>query len=331
MALKKNCVRFAFALLLLFLEPVIYAALPLTIGSRELVYDASNPIADAPGSPFGDGKDSVYLFRSSWNTTFKYHGPMNNPQQILLNPNTQTYQNVTIPSALAGSVQINRLLYPGIADTNKVTYRVANFYLMNIYQISTSELLGFEHIEYLGWNKIGTKYYPGYTTDASKAPTAHHYRIGLVYSKDAGLNWTFLGDIIGVNEIGFGRDNIGGSAYILKNDSFYVYFNEKKKATSASQYPSVARAKISMVVSAAKASTPGVGSGLWKKYDGTGWTQNCLTGLGANIGPNAGPLDMHTDAAYCSSVKKYPTFLDPKRRFPDLAHAFGRQWARIVG
>ena len=91
------------------------------------------------------------------------------------------------------------------------------------------------------------------------------YRIGLCYSRNSGDSWTFCGDIIGVNDTTHDTVdmafNIGGAPYLIIDGFIYVYFNEKSPVSK--QYPSVARAELSSVVSAARASNVT----KWLKYN----------------------------------------------------------------
>jgi len=175
------------------------------------------------------------------------------------------------------------------------------------------------------------------------------YRIGMAFSRDTGKTWTYCGDIIktrstfgpiwstnSVTQPGVGLMNIEGIPYVVKNDSFYVYFCEQDFSnypTSVAQGESVARAKVSEVLFAAAniSLTPtsadtnslknfnktynGVAINFkgqpFKKFNGTSFSLN-----GDNTG-NAGfllisqygqpgeGLDYHADAAYCKALKKY--------------------------
>jgi hypothetical protein len=163
-----------------------FAQSTVTIGSPEQIYPSSNPIADAVCATLKKDADNIYIFRSSWNTTFKYYGPLIDPQHNLVtNASMQTKDIITIPSALQSAMHIN--YNPIERLTNKPTYNLVNFYLKNVYDLGNGNLLGFLHLEYLDWvpNGDGT-YSPNYTTDPSGAPTANHYRIGLCYSTNTG-------------------------------------------------------------------------------------------------------------------------------------------------
>jgi hypothetical protein len=229
----------------------------------------------------------------AWQTR-KTRGPIDDPfrQMIYQRLNTQVF---TMDSS------VNRTAAYAAHATN-----YANFYLKNVYDIDgKGRLLGFLHVENLK------------ALDANHMPTYPAiYTIGLCYSEDWGDHWWFCGDIIGVNDKNCSDErhcgksgppwnfvgvacNIGGCPYLLVGDYLYVYFNEKQNAESTYPYPAVARAKLSDVVTAARAHT--VVS--WKKYNGGSWDQDGMTGLGSQILPEGG--DMHTDAAYCTALHKY--------------------------
>lgn len=176
------------------------------------------------------------------------------------------------------------------------------------------------------------------------------YRIGVGFSRDTGRTWTYCGDIIktrstfgpiwsdnSVTQPGVGLMNIEGIPYVVKNDSFYVYFCEQDFSNypaSAAKGESVARANVSEVLFAAAniSLTPttadtnslktfnktynGVAINFngqpFKKFDGTSFSLNGDNSgkagflLIQNYGqPPYEGLDFHADAAYCKPLKKY--------------------------
>ena len=108
---------------------------------------------------------------------------------------------------------------------------------------------------------------------------------------------------------------------------FYIYYNERVGPNAGdAEYPAVARATISSVMSAFANNTV---PAFYKYNDGT-WTQPALTGLGSPILPNSvstnaawagfgwpgvpvnttGAYDVHSDAAYCSALGEYILTVD---------------------
>jgi hypothetical protein len=150
-------------------------------------------------------------------------------------------------------------------------------------------------MEYLkGCNEDGRPTYPAV------------YTVALCYSVDRGDTWTFLGDIVGVNEsdtsCGVGC-NIGGVPYLVVDGYFYVYYNETQSGTRQ-RWPSVARAGVADVLYAARRTRVT----RWRKYAQGGWYEDGLTGLGSRLFavplPGTG-VDLHNDAAFCRPLNEY--------------------------
>jgi hypothetical protein len=281
-----------------------HAQKAIAANSTALVSLTSNPIADAVCATLKRDASTLFLWRSTFNKTDKYYGPITNPQQNRL---WEKYNDAlfSIPANLQSSMRVTGSSVLPIVTTIP-SYRFVNFYLKNVYDLGSSMLLGFVHLEYLAWVKYkvngvwdGKSFTPGYDPVLGGAD---HYTIGMVYSTDAGYTWKFLGDIIRPNDHtpNIGSGNIGGAAYLHVGSNIYVYFNEK--GTNTGTYPSVAMASLSSITSAAAAGN--VVS--WKKYNAAthAFDQNGLSGLGSQIISGTG-LDMHADAAYCTPLKQY--------------------------
>jgi hypothetical protein len=176
------------------------------------------------------------------------------------------------------------------------------------------------------------------------------YKIGLAYcrSRDSAAKWIYCSDILftkdrygeeitdckkypfgnGMTCPGFLLHNIGGIPYIVKNDSFYVYFMDWDTARTewnARSWPAricVAKARVKDVleevlkrIKAPPATSPAPFSGLWRKYDGKGWSVrgNSIERAGKEVfAPHHGDpgLDIHGDAAYCRPLKKFLITVD---------------------
>ena len=121
--------------------------------------------------------------------------------------------------------------------------------------------------------------------------------------------------------------NCGGVPMLTVGNYFYIYYNERVGPNAGdAEYPAVARATISSVMSAFANNTV---PAFYKYNDGT-WTQPALTGLGSPILPNSvstnaawagfgwpgvpvnttGAYDVHSDAAYCSALGEYILTVD---------------------
>jgi hypothetical protein len=259
-----------------------------TFSKPEKIYDSSRCICDGVSATLKKDANTITIFRSTWNQSYKFSGPLSDPNKSLESSkfNKDFFQ---IPTRLKMTAK-----YAAGAGN------YANFYLKNVYCIRKSELIGFIHLEYLRGMK-GTKALECRTCPDYPAV----YRIGLCYSKNAGKVWTFCGDIIGANDTTPGACNIGGVPYLVIKDFLYIYFNEKA-VNQPGLYPSIARARLSEVISAARK-----GNVIsWAKYNSTTqtWDQNGITGLGSKIIADTVPniqLDMHTDAAFCAPAREY--------------------------
>jgi hypothetical protein len=209
----------------------------------------------------------------------------------------------------------------------------ASVWIPNVYKVTSTagmpsgvyvgDLLAFVHVE-RSTAKNPVHFYDSCT-----------YSIGLAYSRNSqgaktGLFWVYCGDIIQPYELkgpkksagGWETHNIGGIPYVTNktNDSFYVYFDEYVEKTSPSptygqKNISVARAKIFDVLKAASStlmpSAPYKFPVKWQKWTGTSWSSDAMASKGANIipvpanDPGLVYFDVHSDAAYCSALKKY--------------------------
>jgi hypothetical protein len=267
------------------------SAQSISISQPELIYRASPTThkkkfyaCDAVSATLRKNSENMYIFRSTCDATFRFCGPLSNAEQ---NPmfkfNTDMF---AIPSGMDITTK-------GIAGAKNY----ANIYLKNVFDLGGGELLGFLHLEYLK----GTQ---GNLNPACAACPFYPaiYRISLCHSENSGESWTFCGDIIGASDNKPGQCNIGGAAYVVAGDYFYVYFNEKSPTSAI--FPSVARALKKEVIDSVRKLSPR--TAVWHKYNGnTGkWDQDGLSGLGTRIlsGDN---LDLHADAAYCAACKRY--------------------------
>lgn len=157
------------------------------------------------------------------------------------------------------------------------------WWVENTYQISSTELVAFCHIE------------KAVDANGVAVPTGW-WGIGLAYSSDRGATFRKLGTVIGSDVPGAdgSSGNVYGVPYVVKDGYFYAYYGEQ-------QGPSVARARVSDVIAAARAGTvtPWV-----KFYDGT-WTEPGLNGHASPVMPDPTRYAVHGDAAYSTYLGKY--------------------------
>ena len=239
----------------------------LIIGDAEVLYpDLSKYFKYIDGTPatlIYDENNIEFFYTCGYETKRSY-GPLNDPFQNAL-PN----------------VTLNMNGFSGTA------------WLMNIYKVSDSNLIGFMHRE----------------TSAGQSEGMFYSGIG--YSTNNGASWTYLGDVLSPYRNDRAGSNMGGVPYIIVGDYFYIYFNEH--TSDFYRYISVARALVSDVIKAAQSNT--VTS--FNKYSSGSWV-NGMKGLASPVIADSSILtasssdanwkrsfDSHTDATYCSALDKY--------------------------
>jgi hypothetical protein len=147
----------------------------------------------------------------------------------------------------------------------------------NIYRHSDGSYLAFLHVE----NAVR----PGGSPDGM--------RIAIAHSTNPTTNWRYLGHIIIPNgdppQYPAGNFNIFGVPYLVKDGWFYVYYTDWN--TSATMQPSVARARVDDVMTAA---WQGVTT-QWTKYYNGQWNSAGLGGPADAL--NVPSFFLHSDAA----------------------------------
>jgi hypothetical protein len=187
----------------------------------------------------------------------------------------------------------------------------------NIYKVNNRELLGFIHKERVFSKK-----------SVSSTLIDRYYAIGIAISTTGGMTWNYCGDVIlpAYDSLGDFNIRVGGCLerttqkcifssnpagvpYVIKNDSLYLYFNETADNTNW-PYPSMAAARLDSVIIHARKFTASPED--WKKFSGTTFSEDPLTGTGAALpgiqqypNPNDGFADLHSDATYCSATGEY--------------------------
>jgi len=157
-------------------------------------------------------------------------------------------------------------------------------WILGIYKRDNGDLLGITHSE--------VRDFPGTKEDQV-------FSIGLGYSTDNGESWTYCGEIVRAADP---HTNVGGGAYIIKDDYLYVYYNDVDLVEKVRR-PSVARSKLSQVLE--DASSHKVGK--WYKYRDGKWDTPGLSDIsGTGVIPMVyGAEDLHSDATFCTALDKY--------------------------
>lgn len=206
-------------------------------------------------------------------------------------------------------------------------------WLSNVYKISNHELLGFIHQEDYSRCKVF----------GERCNSSEIYRISMAYPRDNGVSWNWLGHIIRSFHDRNYVSNLNGVPIVVTKDGFiHAYFNDARcsiykedsqgqlvrdslldssvtasttcpphssSPDQANQYPAVARAKLSDVITAARkgAVVP------WFKYNNGKWDKQAMSELGSNIiteYPSFAPgrsltLYSEGDAAFSPILNKY--------------------------
>ncbi|HUV66253.1 MAG TPA: hypothetical protein VMW24_20345 [Sedimentisphaerales bacterium] len=164
-------------------------------------------------------------------------------------------------------------------------------WILGMYECPNGDMLAITHAEL-------NKAHEGMINRADQ-----RFALGLGYSTDRGLSWTYCGEIVRPAD---DRHNVGGGAYIIRGDYLYVYFNDiipGEAATRPNRIQSVARARLDAVIKAAAQHQviP------WHKYRDGKWDIPGLSGKpGEDLIPHiTGGEDLHADAAYCTALGKY--------------------------
>ena len=159
-------------------------------------------------------------------------------------------------------------------------------WILGIYQCENGDLLAITHSE---------------VTEHSEKQGDFDllYSIGLGYSENDGATWTYCGEIVTPADP---HTNVGGGAYIVKDDYLYIYYNDTDPAPS-NRHPAVARARLDDVLKM----TAEHKVGKWMKYNNGKWDAPGLSDIaGSTIFPlESGWEDLHSDAAYCTALGKY--------------------------
>ncbi len=251
----------------------------LVIGSPEVIYhdDRMPYTMDASWATLREKDGTTTFFQTAMGLKpyfFRHSGTPDDPLKAALPPYSFDYRghNETHPSGC---------------------------WIPNFYQQKDGTLVGFVHREDL---------FPS----NGRKDGGNNFFIGIATSKDGGLSWTYLGDVLATRGNGSsnpGFANIGGVPYLIVNGYAYVYFNERS-GTNASddRFLAVARASLrDLAAASASGRAP-----RFQKYRDGAWTEDGMTGLGSEIIPgsrcrNDSPTayDFHSDAAYCRPLGRY--------------------------
>ncbi len=166
--------------------------------------------------------------------------------------------------------------------------------------------------------------------------TSFYSLLGLALSKDDGLHWTDLGEIIRPNqpyEADLAGFDIGSPRMVDSPDGqyFYVYFpdwiaNGTTQPTTTT-IVSVARAPIASVLDAASGERPHAAA-IEKYYEGE-WSQPGIGGLSTDLNPNAGYAGS-ANVAYDSAFGRYVMITDDTQHIAYAESENGLSWTLPV-
>lgn len=165
-------------------------------------------------------------------------------------------------------------------------------WILGMYECPNGDLLAITHAE-LNNAPRGTR----------RRRAHQRFALGLGYSTDRGLSWTYCGEIVTPAD---DRHNVGGGAYIIRGDYLHVYFNDivpGEAGARPARIQCAARATLDTVIkAAAKHQVTG-----WHKYRDGKWDIPGLSGKpGEDLIPHiAGGEDLHADAAFCTALGKH--------------------------
>ena len=160
-------------------------------------------------------------------------------------------------------------------------------WILGMYKVNENEILAITHSEV--------------THEAEKQGDYEmDYAIGLGYSTDKGQTWKYLGEIAKATNT---KTNVGGGAYIIKDNFLYVYYNDADTENPEPRRPVVVRAKLKEVLKGAKRGRVGA----WNKFKNGKWNTPAMSEI---VGDSMfalvnGREDLHSDATYCNVLGKY--------------------------
>jgi hypothetical protein len=166
--------------------------------------------------------------------------------------------------------------------------------------------------------------------------TSFYSLLGLAVSRDEGLHWTDLGEVIRLNqpyEADLAGFDIGSPRLVASPDGqyFYVYFpdwiaNGTTQPTTAT-IVSVARARIASVLEAASGERPHAAA--FEKYYEGAWSQPGIGGLSTDLNPNAGYAGS-PNVAYDSAFCRYVMITDDTQHIAYAESVDGLSWTLPV-
>jgi hypothetical protein len=167
----------------------------------------------------------------------------------------------------------------------------------------------------------------------AETPTNTLYAVhGLAASRDNGLHWTDLGEVVRPNQsfsatLAPGYDEIGDGPLVLSRDHkyLYFYFPDWPAGTTTTTNVSVARAPLASVVEAAFGSPHPHMAAFEKFYQGSWHLQPGIGGASTDLNPNAayqGYLDVH----YNSALGRYVMITSDDTNFAYYESEDGLTW-----
>ena len=160
--------------------------------------------------------------------------------------------------------------------------------------------------------------------------------LGLAASKDNGLHWIDLGEIIRLNQAymtGLNFAEIGDGRLVLSPDGkyFYLYFPDLPATTNTTTHVSVARAPAASLLDAASGSNRPHTIPFEKFYQSNWHLQPAIGGASTDLSPSwtpqeGGYLDVHFDSA----LQRYVMIMDNDTTFYYTESVDGLTWTTPI-
>jgi hypothetical protein len=163
----------------------------------------------------------------------------------------------------------------------------------------------------------------------------NYYGLGMAISRDKGLHWTDIGEIIRFN-MPFSYNGqpagaaIGDPPLVVSPDGkyFYIYFQDWIKSTGNFTYNSVARAPIAEVLEDAFGGA-GHFAAPFKKYYNGSWGQPGIGGISTDLMPEA-HFGGGNNVAYNSYIHRYMIFDSDSQNYSYGESIDGLHWTDTV-
>jgi hypothetical protein len=160
--------------------------------------------------------------------------------------------------------------------------------------------------------------------------------LGLAESKDNGLHWTDLGEVIRLNQAympGLNFAEIGDGRLLLSPDGkyFYLYFPDLPATTNTTTHVSVARALAASLLDAAFGSAHPHAIPFEKFYQSNWHLQPAIGGASTDLSPNWAPQEGgYVDVHFNSTLQRYVMIMDNDTTFYYTESVDGLTWTSPI-